>query len=198
MTARPAVFVDKDGTLVENVPYNVDPAQVRLLPGVLQGLARLQRAGFALLVASNQAGVALGRFPPAALQPLERRLDALLAPAGVTITGYLWCTHHPHGIVASHAIECACRKPQPGLLLDAARRHGLDLARSWMIGDILDDVEAGRRAGGRAVLVDRGGETEWKRGPYRVPDAIVRRFDAAADFVLRAVQRNGSMPCKAA
>jgi D-glycero-D-manno-heptose 1,7-bisphosphate phosphatase len=195
---RRAVFLDKDGTLVENVPYNVDPARVRLLPGVLAGLRMLSRAGFALVVVSNQPGVALGRFPVAALDRLARCLDELMRGAGVSILDYRWCTHHPDGSESAHAIACTCRKPQPGLLLDAAQRHDLDLAESWIIGDILDDVEAGRRAGCRGVLVDGGGETQWRPGPLRVPEAIVPRFDQAAEFVLRAVRPPRERACPAA
>jgi histidinol-phosphate phosphatase family protein len=195
---RAAVFLDKDGTLVENVPYNVDPAQLRLLPGVLTGLRRLARAGFALVLVSNQPGVALGRFRPAALDRLARCLDELMRGAGIELLDYLWCTHHPEGVDPLHAIACECRKPQPGLLRQAAQRHGLALAASWMIGDILDDVEAGKRAGCRAVLVDRGGETQWRRGPLRTPDAIVPRFDQAADFVVHANRTAGSTPCPTA
>ena len=181
---RNAVFVDKDGTLVENVPFNVDPDQVRLLPGVVDGLQLLRDAGFLLFVVSNQAGVALGRFARDALGGVEARIDALLAADGVSIDGYAWCPHHPQGTVADYAAACTCRKPQPGMLQDLAARHGVALERSWMIGDILDDVEAGHRAGCRAVLVDRGGETQWRRGPGREPDARVDRFDAAARAIL--------------
>jgi histidinol-phosphate phosphatase family protein len=182
----PAVFVDKDGTLVHDVPYNVDPALVQLLPGVLEGLRQLAASGYRIVVVSNQPGVALGRFPMHALVWVERRLDALLGDAGVRVTAYAWCPHHPAGVRATYARPCACRKPLPGLVTHAAKAYGLDLHASWMIGDILDDIEAGKRAGCRAVLVDRGGETEWRDGPYRTPDAKVRRFDEAAAFVLAA------------
>lgn len=195
---RRAVFLDKDGTLVENLPYNVDPARVRLLPGVLTGLRMLSRAGFALVVVSNQPGVALGRFPLAGLGRLARCLDELMRGAGVSILDYQWCTHHPEGSDGTQAFACTCRKPQPGLLLDAAQRHDLDLSESWIIGDILDDIEAGRRAGCRGVLVDGGGETQWRRGPLRVPEVIVPRFDQAAEFVLRAVRRPQERACPAA
>jgi D-glycero-D-manno-heptose 1,7-bisphosphate phosphatase len=180
-----AVFLDKDGTLVANVPYNVRPERVALLPGVLEGLRALQDAGYRLLVVSNQPGVALGYFRKSALARIEACIDRLVAAAGVVITDYAWCPHHPGGARALYATECACRKPAPGLLVAAAATHGLDLAGSWMIGDILDDVEAGSRAGCRTVLVDRGGETEWRRGPGREPDAIVHGFEQAAAFVLR-------------
>jgi histidinol-phosphate phosphatase family protein len=195
---RPAVFLDKDGTLVEDIPWNVDPAQLRFLPGVLAGLRMLSRAGFALVVVSNQGGVALGRFPLAALTRLTRCLDELLRGAGVNVLDYLWCPHHPDGVDPVHATACTCRKPQPGLLHQAAQRHGLDLDATWMIGDILDDVEAARRAGCHAVLVDRGGETEWRHGPQRMPDAIVPRFDHAAEFVLRTTRHVQGAACPTA
>ena len=180
-TAR-AVFVDKDGTLVQDVPYNVDPERIALLPGVGDALRRLQDAGFLLFVVSNQPGVALGRFPASALNGVEARLDELLSPFGVMISAYCWCPHPPAGMRG--AIACTCRKPRPGLLLDAAATHGVALERSWMVGDILDDVEAGQRAGCRTVLVDRGNETRWRAGRLRTPNAIVYQFADAASIIL--------------
>jgi len=183
-----AIFLDKDGTLVENVPHNVEPAGVRLLPGVLDGLRRLQSAGYRLIVVAHQPGVAFARLRRPALARIEERMDRLVAAGGVIITAYAWCPPHPRGAHPWHAASCECRKPEPGLLLDAAREHALDLAQSWMIGSILDDIEAGNRVGCRSVLVDRGGETEWRSGAPRAPHAIVHRFDAAADVVLRAAR----------
>ena len=180
-TAR-AVFLDKDGTLVHDVPYNVDPGRIALLPGVGEALRTLQDAGFLLFVVSNQPGVALGRFPASALDAVEARLDELLAPFGVMICAYCWCPHPPAGMRG--AIACTCRKPRPGLLLDAAATHGVALEESWIVGDILDDVEAGQRAGCRAVLVDRGNETRWRAGRMRTPNAIVYQFADAAAMIL--------------
>ena len=177
-----AVFLDKDGTLVHDIPYNVDPERIALLPGVGDALRRLQDAGFQLFVVSNQPGVALGRFPISALNLVEARLDELLAPFGVMITAYCWCPHPPAAMRG--AIACTCRKPRPGLLLDAAATHGVALERSWMVGDILDDVEAGQRAGCRTVLVDRGNETRWRAGRLRTPNAIVYQFADAAAMIL--------------
>jgi histidinol-phosphate phosphatase family protein len=179
-----AVFLDKDGTLVYDTSSDADPDRVELLPRVGAGLRRLQDAGYLLIVASNQPGVALGRFPASALTRIEARIDELLEPFGVMITAYCWCMHHPAGVRASGMLACACRKPRPGLLLDAAAVHGIALERSWMIGDVLDDVEAGARAGCGTVLVDRGNETRWRAGRVRTPRAIVYDFGDAVSFVL--------------
>ena len=181
--AARAVFLDKDGTLIQDIPYNADPDRIELLPHVGTGLRALQDAGYLLIVVSNQPGVALGRFPASALADVEARLDELLEPFGVVITAYAWCTHRPAGMRAAGG-PCACRKPKPGLLLEAAATHAIALRRSWMIGDILDDVEAGERAGCDTVLVDRGGETRWRAGRMRTPRAIVYDFADAVTFIL--------------
>src|SRR5262249_17961086 len=153
-----------DGTLIEDVPYNVDPEKIRLAPGAVEGLASLHESGYPLVIVSNQSGVARGLFPESALLKVERALRRMLAEFGVPLAGFYSCPHHPEGTVASHAIACRCRKPAPGLLRRAADELGIDLAQSWMVGDILDDIEAGRRAGCRTVLIDNGNETEWRRG----------------------------------
>ncbi len=179
-----ALFLDKDGTLVENVPYNVDPEQIRLAAGALEGLQLLHAAGYRLFVVSNQSGVARGLFPERSLGAVEARLRGLLGEAGLPLAGFYYCPHHPEGVVASYALDCACRKPRPGMILQAGREHGLDLTASWMVGDILDDIEAGRRAGCRTVLVDNGGETEWRMSPLRCPHLTVDTLHAAARAIL--------------
>jgi histidinol-phosphate phosphatase family protein len=168
MTA-PAVLFDKDGTLLDDVPYNVDPAQMRFAPGACEALTLLAARGLKLFVVSNQSGVALGRFSYEAIAQMEAHLRRMFAACGVTLAGAYWCPHHPDGVVARYAYRCACRKPAPGMLLRAAREHGIDLSASWFVGDILDDVEAGTRAGCRTVLIDNGNETQWISGPERVP-----------------------------
>lgn len=174
-----AVFVDKDGTLVEDVPYNVDPALLRFTPGALQGLRLLHAGGYRIVVVTNQPGVALGYFDLAALQRLRTALSQRLALAGVPLAGFHACPHASGRVPA-----CGCRKPAPGLLLQAARAHGLDLSQSWMVGDILDDVEAGRRAGCRTVLLDVGHETVWQAGALRVPHGRATDLYQAARLVL--------------
>ncbi|WP_343628276.1 HAD family hydrolase [Roseateles sp.] len=180
---RPCLFIDKDGTLIENVPYNVDPSLLRFMPGAGAALARLRDAGLALVIVTNQSGIARGYFSRAQFAHLqEALLQGLREQAGVEIDDVMLCPHEPdaHGRPA-----CLCRKPAPGMLIGAARRHGLDLTRSWMVGDTLDDVEAGQRAGARGLLFDSGGETVWRRSPLREPHATFTDWDALAAHVLR-------------
>ena len=164
-----AVLFDKDGTLLENVPYNVDPALMRFAPGAADALAILAAHGFRLFVVSNQSGVALGRFSYEALIEMEAHLRRMFEGCGTTLDGAYWCPHHPDGTAPRYAYRCTCRKPAPGLLVRAAREHTIDLRQSWFVGDILDDIEAGTRAGCRTVLIDNGNETQWVPGPGRVP-----------------------------
>ena len=179
-----AVFLDKDGTLVEDVPYNVDPARVRLAPGAAEGLAALHAAGYRLVVVSNQSGVARGHFPEEALAGVRRRLEEILGDLGVPLAGFYYCPHHPEGRVAAYRVDCTCRKPGTGLITRASGELGLDPAACWLVGDILDDVEAGRRAGCRTVLLDNGHETEWRDGPWRRPDFWAADLVGAARLIL--------------
>ena len=178
--SRVAVFLDKDGTVIEDVPYNVDPSLIRLAPGALEALPRMHRAGYLLVVVSNQSGVARGLFPESALFAVGERLQELFRECGVPLAGFYYCPHHPNGSVAEFARACACRKPEPGMILRAARRHNIDLSRSWLVGDILDDIEAGRRAGCRTILLQNSGETEWRFDAHRVPDYLVDNLAEAA------------------
>jgi histidinol-phosphate phosphatase family protein len=171
-----AVFLDLNGALVENPDDVLDPGRLRLAPGVADGLAALAGAACRVVVVSHQPGVARGLFPETALAGVERSVRRLLAACGVGCAGFYWCPHDPAGSVPPFAVSCWCRKPAPGLLHRAAADLGLDLSRCWMVGDVLDDVEAGRAAGCRTVLIDDGQETEWHAGPARLP------HHAAADL----------------
>lgn len=184
--SRPAVFLDKDGTLVVDVPYNADPDLVELAAGAGRAVRELHAAGFLVVVVSNQSGLARGMFTTRELAQATARVDQLLAAEGGSLDGWYWCAHHPDGVVEDLAVACACRKPRPGMLLSAAKELDIDLARSWMVGDILHDVEAGNRAGCRTVLLDVGNETGWIGGPLRTPDATVVSLDAAVDHILAA------------
>ncbi len=179
---RPCLFIDKDGTLVENVPGgHVDPLLLRFLPGAGEALARLQSAGLALVIVTNQSGLARGRFTRAEFARLQQvLLQRLQEEFGVHIDGVEVC---PHGPDSEGRPACLCRKPAPGMLIRAAHRHGLDLKRSWMVGDTLDDVEAGHRAGAGGLLLDTGGETAWRRSPLREPDARFFDWPALATYL---------------
>ena len=178
-----AVFLDKDGTLIENVPYNVDRRHIRLAPHAVDALLLLSGLGYELVLVSNQPGVALGRFPRGALLAVEEHLNDLFLAHGFKLAGCYWCPHHPEGTVPEYAFTCTCRKPLPGLLQAAAAELDIDLASSWMVGDILNDVEAGRRAGCRTILLDVGNETEWKHGLLRTPDFIACDLMQAAEHI---------------
>jgi histidinol-phosphate phosphatase family protein len=178
---QPAVFIDKDGTLVHDVPYNVDPRRLRYTPRAFEGLAALRRAGYRLVMVTNQPGLAQGRFDRPALARLHAALAATGRARGAPFDGFYACGHAP---AADGRPQCACRKPAPGLLLHAAQALDIDLARSWMVGDILDDIEAGRRAGCRTVLIDNGNETLWQMSPLRQPDHRCPDLAAAAQAIL--------------
>lgn len=183
MAMTPAIFLDKDGTVLKDVPYNVDPAQMHFAPGAMAGLARLCRLGLPLFIISNQPGVGLGKFPVRDLLLVRQRLDAMFRSVGAQLAGFYYCPHHPRAIHPHYAMACACRKPAPGMLYLAAREHHVDLEKSWFIGDILDDVEAGRRAGCKTVLLDNGNETEWLDNAWRQPDRIELSLDEASRWI---------------
>jgi D,D-heptose 1,7-bisphosphate phosphatase len=183
MTAPPpsaVVFIDKDGTLVVNDPYNVDPQRIVLASGADDAMQTFAGAGLELVVVTNQPGIAFGRYKEAAMGPVRDRIAELIAPYGVRLRGFFYCPHHPLGTVERYSVQCACRKPECGLVIRAKAELNVDLARSWMVGDILDDIEAGARAGCRTVLVDNGGETEWLDGEFRRPNLVVPDLAAAA------------------
>ena len=145
---RGAVFLDRDGTLVRDPGYLHDPALVELLPGVTPGLAALARAGWPLVIVSNQSGIARGRYGPDAFAAVQARIGELLAPHGVRFAGAYFCPHHP-----DITGPCDCRKPGVALFEQAARELRLDLAKSWMVGDRLSDAEPALRLGGHGLLI---------------------------------------------
>jgi histidinol-phosphate phosphatase family protein len=178
MALKGAVFIDKDGTLIEDVPFNVNPDEIRLMPGATKALSRLAMAGYEIYVISNQPGVAMGKFTADDLRQVEDRIRELLGECLGRIKKFYWCMHAPDQ-------GCVCRKPEPGMFFRAAVEQGIDLKSSWMIGDILHDVEAGHRAGCRAILVENGNETEWFLSPsIRVPDYMAKNLEDAVAEIL--------------
>ncbi len=177
-----AVFLDRDNTLIVNDGDLGDPGLVVLVPEAPSSLVRLRGAGLRLVVASNQGGVARGAFTVADVEAVNRRIDELLEQsAGVTlIERFYYCPYHPEGTVKRYRREHPWRKPQPGMLLQAAADLGLDLAASWMVGDSVRDVEAGRAAGCRTILISR----DPSRIKEAAPTAHARSLSEAADIIL--------------
>lgn len=161
-TRPDAVLCDRDGTLIVDVPYNDDPALVQPLPTVRRGLDRLRAAGVAVGIVSNQSGIARGRLTDEAVLRVMARVEDLLGPFGVVV----WC---PHGA----GDGCACRKPGPGMVHEAAARLGVEAERCAVVGDIGADVEAARAAGARGVLVPN---------PRTLPDEVAAAPEVASTF----------------
>ncbi len=181
----PALFLDRDGTLT--YPYH-DPSRpehLRLYPGIGEPLRALQQEGFRVIVVTNQSGIARGYFSEDELERMHIHLRAMLEEQGVRIDAIYHCPHHPDGVINGLNIRCACRKPQPGMILRAADDLNLDLRRSWFVGDILDDIEAGARAGCRTVLVDVGTES--------LPQSALRQPTFVAPDTRHALEIIGGM-----
>jgi D-glycero-D-manno-heptose 1,7-bisphosphate phosphatase len=181
---REAVFLDRDGTLIEEVHYLSAPEQVRPIPGAADAVRQLNAAGVLVVVVTNQAGVARGYFPERRVAEAHERLSALLAEAGARVDAYFYCPHHPTEGVGAYRAECACRKPKPGMLLTAARELDIDLGRSWMIGDKPDDAEAGLAAGCRTILV--------RTGHGRALPAEANAVDDLAAAVVRVIRERSA------
>jgi len=188
---RPVVFLDRDGTLIEEVGYVNHPSRVRLLPGAADAVARLRAAGHAVVVVTNQAGIARGYLPRSLVDAAHAELELQLAAAGTAVDAIYLCPHHPTDGVGELRMACDCRKPEPGLLLAAAGDLGLDLSRSAMVGDLPADIAAGAAVGARTVLVLTGlgrGEWEYRRSLFAVaPDHVCADLAAAAAWILDGV-----------
>lgn len=186
MKTYKAIFFDKDGTLIPNIPYNVEVDKISLYNDACDGLKALYAANYRIFIISNQSGLAKGLFKETEIINVERRMKEILVGNGVKLSGFYYCPHHPNGIISEYSIKCNCRKPEPGMLLRAAKEHHVDLSASWMIGDILDDIEAGNRAGCQSILINNGNETLWKSGENRRPRFVVDTINQAANFILKS------------
>jgi len=178
-----AIFLEKDGSLIEDSPDNMEPRRIRLGSGAGPALRLLARLDFRFFVVSHQAGIAHGLVAESVMDAVGDRVTDLLFRENLTLDGFYYCPHDPLGTLAQYATECHCRKPLPGLLLKAAFEHNIDLRASWVIGDVLHDVEAGNRAGCRTVLLDNGKENEWRLGPRRIPTRMAPDLYAAAVLI---------------
>jgi D-glycero-D-manno-heptose 1,7-bisphosphate phosphatase len=185
---KQAVFLDRDGTVAEEVGYVNHVSRVRLLPGSAGALRRIRSAGFLAVVVTNQAGVARDYFEESLVGQVHRRLEELLRAEGASLDAIYYCPHHPREGAPPYRRECDCRKPRPGMLLRAARELDIDLSRSYMVGDGIVDVGAGRAAGATTILVLTGygrGHLEHRRHRWSVePDHVAEDLPAAVDWIL--------------
>lgn len=193
MAARPAVFIDRDGTLTDEVGYVNHPSRLRLLPRSAEAIRRLNRAHVAAVVVTNQAGVARGYFSEDVLDAVNTTLVMQLKAAGAHLDGLYVCAHHPTEGEPPWRVDCDCRKPKPGLLLRAAADLGLDLASSTIVGDKASDLAVAPRVGAQSVLVLTGyglGEWEYRRASFPVePDHVAGDLLDAVDWVLTSRAR---------
>jgi len=175
-----AVFLDRDGTINQEVEYLDDPQELRLIPGAAEAIRLLNEAGVPAIVVTNQAGVGRGYFLEARVKAIHQQLAKELAMHGAYLDAIYYCPHHPDE-------GCACRKPNPGMLKRAAEEHGIDLGQSFIVGDKVSDLEAGCRAGCRTVLVLTGYGAEaqeaFKRSDFQ-PDFTARDLLEAARWIL--------------
>lgn len=185
MGAR-AVFLDRDGTINTEEDFLSDPSKLRFEEGAVEGLRALSEAGFALVVVSNQSGVARGLFSEDDVKRVHKRLEEMLVARDVRVEGFYYCPHYPDGSVPRYAIRCDCRKPAPGLFLHAARDLGIDLGASYTVGDRARDLEAGRRAGTKSVLVRTGyGESALEEvQEMKLADFIAADLQEAARWIV--------------
>jgi D-glycero-D-manno-heptose 1,7-bisphosphate phosphatase len=181
---RPALFLDRDGTLVEEVHHLSRPEQIRLLPGASRAVRLANRRAVPVVVVTNQSAVARGLLTEEELGAVHEVLRTALVRDGARLDAIYYCPHHREAVIPAYAVDCDCRKPAPGLLLRAARDLGLNLSRGVMIGDRLLDIEAGRRAGCRGVLV-RTGYGASEEGSLTPSDP---QPDRVADDILEAVR----------
>jgi len=185
---RPAVFLDRDGVVIEDSHYLGDATHVRLVPGAAESIAALNRAGWVVVVVTNQSGVARGLFPLASVDEVHERIGALLRERGASIDAFQFCPHHPEAEIAQFRLECQCRKPKAGMLHRAGKERGLDLGASWMIGDRPSDLQAGAAAGCRTVLVRTGYGTLVNEDEL---DRAALHLELVADDLADAVKRLG-------
>ena len=192
MKTRGAVFLDRDGTIIEEVGYLDRPERVVLYPWSADAIRALNRAGLRVVMVSNQSGVARGFFTEAVVDEVHRHIADVLEAGRAHIDAYYYCPHHPDGKVARYAQPCDCRKPGRGLVDRAAREFGIDPAASFVVGDRWLDVALARAVGARGVLVRTGyGATEETRAPDGLrADAIADNLIAAVSWILGNLKSN--------
>ncbi len=181
--ANVAVFLDRDDTIIEDPGYINDPAQIKLLGGVVESLRRLQKMGYKLVVVTNQSGVARGIISEEAIEQIHERLQNLLTRRRVHLEGIYYCPYHPEGVIAKYRRESDFRKPGSGMLLQAAEDMDIDLEHSWMIGNSYSDITAGANAGCKTILISSSAKLPARsRGETR-PDKTAANIKEAVNII---------------
>jgi D-glycero-D-manno-heptose 1,7-bisphosphate phosphatase len=193
-----AVFLDRDGTVNEEVGYLRDISMLRLIPGAGQAIHRLNKAGFKVILITNQSGVARGYFPEDLVHRAHARLDELLKADNAWIDAVYYCPHHPTAGNSHFTVDCDCRKPRTGLIERAVKDHTIDITRSYMVGDKWSDIELAQRAGVHGVLVMSGfaPDDPGNRRPERLkePDFRARDLQEAANWIIGSGEEPGQKP----
>jgi D-glycero-D-manno-heptose 1,7-bisphosphate phosphatase len=181
------VFLDRDGTIIEEAGYLDSLEQLAFFPFAIDAVRLLHRAGFAVVIVTNQAGIGRGMYEEQFVRHTHDVMAGRFAGAGVTVDGYYYCPHHPDATVARYRMTCDCRKPGPGMLLAAAADLDLDLRRSFAVGDKWTDVQAGQAAGASGILVRTGygQRSESSPPPGVVPAVVTDNLMSAAAWILR-------------
>ncbi len=183
---RTAVFLDRDGTIIEEVGYLDRADQIALFPWTVDAVRALNRAGLPVVVVTNQSAIARGMLTEPGLLEIHREVSRRLAAGGAFVDAYYYCPHHPDGTVADYAVACGCCKPAAGLIERAARELNLDPQRSYVVGDKWVDVGLARAVGANAILVrtGHGAAEEAAPPPQLAADAVVDNLAAAASWIL--------------
>ncbi|MBM2835392.1 MAG: hypothetical protein HW406_2553 [Candidatus Brocadiaceae bacterium] len=186
MNKKKAVFLDRDGTIVVHEPYLSSPDQLKLLPNAAEGIHLFKEHGYLAIVVTNQSGVARGLFSEKQLMLIHTKLMNMLKDEGVELDDIYYCPHHREGIIEQYRVECDCRKPKPKMLLDAAKKHNIDLTQSLMVGDSVEfDMQTGKNAGCTSILIRNGCTDSTNTASITMMDYVVKDLLEAARLFIR-------------
>lgn len=185
---RPAIFLDRDGTVTDEVGYINHVSRAKIYPFAAEAVRMLKSTGLPVIIVTNQSGVGRGYFTEEIVGQVHRMVQDNLEAAGTTIDAYYHCPHHPSAVVEKYRQECRCRKPGTGMPEEAAEKFGIDLSRSWVVGDTYRDMKMGFAIGARTILLMTGygrGEYEYRRTEWpRMPDWVAENLLEAAKLIL--------------
>jgi len=195
--ANKAIFLDRDNTIIEDPGYINNPDQVKLLPGVTNALIQFREMGYKLIVVTNQSAVARGIVTEKVLAQIHDKLKELLTQAGASLDRIYYCPYHPDGVVAKYRKQSDMRKPNPGMLLAAAKEFDIEFSLSWMIGNSYSDIAAGQRAGTKTILINSALNETYRKPSDPVPDKKAVNIKEAVN-IIKMYKRSDRIPTKIA